>query len=555
MLEWISKHLFKTKSDIVEPKNRIRKDFVVLIVLDGFGVHPNSVGNAVIQAKTPFLDRVWTNGISTLINASGTYVGLPKDEAGNSEVCHLTIGTGKVIQQSLTKINESIINGKFNDLPVLKEAFEEVKKRGSNLHLMGILSAGGVHGHIDHLFKLMELAKTYDVNPYIHVFLDGRDTGLTDGYFYTSKLVQKIKELGIGKIASMCGRFYSMDRDNRWERTQMAYDCMVGIGKRKAEDPFGALQEAYKNGENDQVFVPTTMVNDKGKPIGAIKDNDVAIFFNFREDRARQITKAFVLPEIEHMNRPDLPKNLFFVTMTGYEDDLNTKVLFQPKKIDKTLASVISDNEMNQIHISETEKYAHVTYFFNGGVELKHKGEDFYNIPSPRVFDYAKTPEMSAELITDQVIYVLKNLKKRYYSFILINYANPDMLGHTGDINATIRSNEYIDDCVRKVVEESINAGGCVVLTADHGNCETMLDRVTMKVDTAHENSPVPFTIISEKGQLEQKLKNDRKIGIFEEEHMAIPTGMLADIAPTILGILGIEKPDSMDGEDLMKIL
>lgn len=551
MLDWIFKDN-EVKDDAPQVDDTLRRELVVLMILDGFGVHADKEGNAVLQAKTPFLDRAWTNGKSTLIHASGTHVGLPAQEAGNSEVGHLNIGAGQVVYQSLPRINDAIANGDFKNHPVIVEAMQEVKKRGSKLHFMGILSAGGVHGHIEHLFELIDIAKSNSISPHIHAILDGRDTGMTDGYFYLSKLVEKFKTSGVGKLSSVMGRFYGMDRDKRWERTQAAYNAMIGISSQTAQDPFELVQAAYQNNQNDQILTPTTMVDQKGVPVGPIQDNDVVLFFNFREDRARQITRAFVLEEFDGFIRPNLPKNLYFATMTGYEDGLPTHVIFPPKKIEQTLSSAISNANMRQLHISETEKYMHLTYFFNGGREQPNPGEDFFNIPSPKVFDYADTPAMSAEIIKDEVVYRLNNLDKRKYSFIVINFANPDMLGHTGNLEAAIKANEVTDRCAQEIAQKALSLGAAVLITADHGNCETMIDRVTKKIDTAHTNNPVPMVILTDLAQVSTDNGKNRKIGTGQDANI---TGILADIAPTVLGILGVRQPESMTGVNLLTVI
>ncbi len=531
----------------------VHKDFVVLLILDGLGVHPDKMGNAVLQANTPFLDTAWTYGRSTLIHASGTHVGLPQDEPGNSEVGHINMGSGQVVYQSLPRINDAIQSGDLHESPEIRKMFDEVKKRGSNLHFLGILSAGGVHGHIEHLFHLIDLAKKEKVQPYIHAILDGRDTGMTDGYFYISKLVQKMKETGTGKLASVMGRLYGMDRDNRWERTQRAYNAMVGLGERKATDPYALLQESYKQGENDQIIIPTSIVDQAGNPVGAIKDNDVVLFYNFREDRARQITKVFVKDTFDKFPKVNFPNNVYFTTMTGYSDDLDTHVVFPPKKVTETLSYVLSHNRLNQLHISETEKFMHVSYFFNGGIEMPHSGEDFFNIPSPKVFDYSNTPNMSAEIIKDEVIYRIDNMHKKKYSFILVNFANPDMLGHTGNLDATIKANEFIDKCAKDIAFKVLDKNGAVIMLADHGNCETMIDRVTKKVDTAHTNNPVPFIVLSDIAEITQSdPKKVVKVGTGSKANV---TGILADVAPTVLHILNVEPPQSMIGIDILSVI
>lgn len=535
----------KTKPDL-------RSKLVTLMILDGMGVHPDKLGNAVLQAKTPFLDKAWTYGLSTLIYASGTHVGLPVDEPGNSEVGHLNIGSGQVVYQSLPRINDSIANGDFENIEGVRKAFETAVERKSNIHFMGILTTAGVHGHIDHLFALLDVAKKYKVNPYMHLMLDGRDTPANDGYFFLSKLVQKTKELGIGKISSIMGRLYGMDRDNRWERTVKAYEAMVGIGERTAKDVFTFIQDVYKNNETDQFVLPTTMVDDQNNPVGPIKDNDVVVFFNFREDRARQITKAFVIDDFAGFKRNNYPKNLYFVTMTGYAEDLPTQVIFPPKKVYETLSSVISDAGLRQLHVSETEKFMHVTYFFNGGIEKPHPGEDFFNIPSPKVFDYSQIPQMSSFIIRDEVLYRLDHLNEKQYSFVLINFANPDMVGHTGNLEAGIRAVEVADECARDIAKKTVEKGGVAIIIADHGNCETMIDRITKKPDTAHTNNPVPFILVSDVRQFNESYNDSIKIGTGKK---ATPTGILADVAPTVLGVLGVKPGNDMTGVNLLEVL
>lgn len=529
------------------------KEFVTLIILDGFGIHPDAEGNTVLAAKTPFLDTAWTCAKSTLINASGTFVGLPGEEDGNSEVGHLNLGAGQVVYQTLPRINDAISTHQLDGNEVLKEAFKEVKRRGSNLHLTGVLSAAGVHGHIKHLFSLLELCRANGVDPYIHVMLDGRDAPPKDGFLYLSKLKQKTDELGIGKVASMQGRFYGMDRDSRWERVKLAYDAMVGLSQETFEDPIVAVQEAYARNETDQFFKPRTRVDASGRPVGPIKGNDIVIFWNFREDRARELTKAFVLKDFDHFVRRNYPENVYFATMTGYEEGVPAHVIFPPKNIKLSLAGYLEENGLPQLHVSETEKYMHVTYFFNGGIEAPHKGEDFFNIPSPKVDNYAMTPAMSAEIIRDETVKRIKEIKKKGYKFILVNFANPDMLGHTGDIRATIRANEIVDALTADIVKATISMGGAAVVTADHGNCETMIDRVTKEIDISHTNNPVPLMIIDKEEDL--LLKPGTKLLKVGVGPNAKATGLLADVAPTSLALVGLETPDSMTGVDLNSIL
>jgi 2,3-bisphosphoglycerate-independent phosphoglycerate mutase len=543
----------KSKNTEKEVKDTEIDRLVTLIILDGFGIHPDPMGNAVLGAKTPFLDTAWTHGKSTLIHASGTHVGLPAEVAGNSEVGHLNIGAGQVVYQSLPRINEAIAHHDLESNKVVKDMFKHLDKYHSKLHLVGVLSAAGVHGHIKHLFSLLELCKAKGIDPYIHVILDGRDTPPKEGYWYLSKLNAKIAELGIGHIASMMGRYYGMDRDSRWERTKLAYDAMVGISNNKFTDPVKALQDAYEDDTTDQFFIPSVAVDPRNNLIGKVQSNDAILFWNFREDRARQLTKAFVMPNWDHFVRRDYPENLYFVTMTGYEEGLPAKVIFPPNRVKLSLSEFLASNGIKQLHVSETEKYMHVTYFFNGGVEEAHEGEEFFNVPSPKVNDYSMTPAMSSEVIRDETVKRIKENKKFNYGFVLINFANPDMLGHTGDFRATVRANEITDKYTADIAKATLEVGGSVIITADHGNCETMINRETKEVDIAHTNNPVPITVLDSLDQLEGK--DGRKIEKIGTGDRAKTTGILADIAPTVLGSMGVDVPGIMTGMDLNRII
>lgn len=546
--------LFNNKSKATLPASTFSVTGpVALIILDGLGVHQDRRGNAVLQSKTPFLDTLWTNCKTTLLHASGVHVGLPELEPGNSEVGHLNIGSGQVVYQSLPMISDSIRSGKFRENPKLLEAFKVSKERGSSLHLMGVLSNGGVHGHIEHLYALLDICKEQGVSPYIHCYMDGRDTGLTEGKKFMTELLERLSTLGLGRIASIGGRLYGMDRDKRWERTQAAYDSMVGVSKSRGMDPIAVIQNAYDNDENDQIMTPTTIVDQNGEPVGSIEDNDVIIFWNFREDRARQITKAFVIEDFAYIKKEKPVRNLHFVTMTGYEDGLPAQVVFPPKKIEQSLARVISDTGRKQLHISETEKYMHVTYFLNGGYEEPHEGEDFFNIPSPRVFDYAQTPEMSSEIIRDEIMYRLERHEQFNYSFIAVNFANPDMLGHTGNLEACIEAVEFVDKTIKDVIVKTLELKGAVVVIADHGNCETEIDRDTGAINTYHTNNPVPMIIATDVSQC--TLADGKKAVKLGTGHDIPVSGMLADVAPTILALMGIEAPESMTGLNLLEVL
>jgi 2,3-bisphosphoglycerate-independent phosphoglycerate mutase len=530
----------------------VRK-FVTLIILDGFGVHPDREGNAVLAAKTPFLDTAWTYGRSTLIHAAGTHVGLPGENAGNSEVGHLNLGAGQVVYQSLPRINDAIKAHELKSNEVVKEMIATLKKRNTRLHLVGVLSPAGVHGHIAHLFSILDLCKIYDIDPYIHVILDGRDTTPMEGHLHVKRLEGKLEELGIGEIASIQGRFYGMDRDTKWDRTKLAYDVMIGISEESFTDPIDVVNMAYQDGEDDQFFKPRVRVDSQGKPVGPVRDGDAILFWNFREDRARQLTKAFVLKDFQHFVRRNYPRDIYFATMTGYEEGLSANVIFPPIPVKKSLSEVLSENNKTQFHISETEKFMHVTYFFNGGVEQSREGEVFFKVPSPGVVDYSEVPEMSAYGIRDETLKRIRNMSTDPFDFILLNFANPDMLGHTGDFKATVRANEIVDSCVAQIAKETLVAGGAVVITADHGNCETMINRTTKQIDIAHTSNPVPFTILKDINEIETKVGVPMlRIGTGPDAKV---TGLLADVAPTVLGLLGMQIPANMTGVDLRSVI
>jgi 2,3-bisphosphoglycerate-independent phosphoglycerate mutase len=527
--------------------------FVTLIIMDGLGIHPDREGNAVLAAKTPFLDTAWTYGRSTLIHAAGTHVGLPEGEPGNSEVGHLNLGAGQVVYQSLPRINDAIKARELESNIVIREMISVLKKRKTRLHLVGVLSPAGVHGHIAHLFSLLELCKDRGIDPYIHVILDGRDTTPMEGHLYVKKLEEKMAQLGIGEIASIQGRFYGMDRDNRWERTKLAYDAMIGIAEEKFTDPIEVVNMAYQNGEDDQYFKPRVRVNSEGRPVGPVSDGDAILFWNFREDRARQLTKAFVLKDFQYFVRRNYPKDVYFATMTGYEENLPANVIFPPIPIKKPLSEVLAENSKTQFHISETEKFMHVTYFFNGAVEQPREGEVFFKVPSPRVVDYAEIPEMGAYGIKDETVKRIKDISTNPIDFILLNFANPDMLGHTGDFKATVKANEIVDKCVAEISKETLAMGGAVIITADHGNCETMINRTTKQIDIAHTNNPVPLTILTSINEIERKARVPMlRIGTGPNAKVM---GLLADVAPTVLGLIGMEVPANMTGVDLRAVI
>lgn len=520
----------------------------VLLIMDGLGIRESAVGNAVLNARTPTLDMLWAQNPHALLKAAGKEVGLSQGDPGNSEVGHLNMGSGQIVYQSQPRIDEYIRIGKFAEIPSLKGAFSHAKDHSSDLHIVGLLSATGVHAHIEHLFELMRICKTHKVNPFIHVITDGRDTGLKDGYLYLNMLKAKIQEFGIGRIASISGRTYAMDRDHRWDRTERAYNAMIGNGERKAEDPIEVLQSSYQQGENDQTLTPTTIVNQEGEPVGIVKENDAVIFYNYREDRARQLTRAFVVDNFDGFFREKIP-GIYFLTMTGYEEGLPVKVLFDPFIIRSTVASIVSASGLKQLHVAESEKYAHVTYFFNGGVEQPHEGEEFIHIPSPKVFDFVEVPEMSAKEITDSVVPAIESRK---YNFVLINLANPDMIGHTGNYEQTVKAVEFTDTCVRRIVEAVMRVNGNIIITADHGNAEEMVDEMTGEVNAAHTSNPVPVIICrAESPCVLDGSVQGVKIGTGQN---AVERGILADIAPTVLRLLGQEPSQEMTGVDLLSV-
>lgn len=530
--------------NVVQPT----KKTVVLMILDGMGVRKEKIGNAVIKAKTPVMDSLWTQYSHCLLDASEKAVGLPPGYAGHSEVGHLNIGSGQIVYQVLTQIGEAIRTKRFMKNPVLVDSLRNAKKKKKAVHFLGILSPGGVHGHIDHLFRLMEICKDYGISPFIHVILDGRDTGPQDGYLYLNMLESKVEELGVGKVASVSGRKFAMDRNKNWDRTAKTYYAMLGRGERKSKDVLNLVNESYRAGENDQTFIPTTVVDESEKPVGVVEDGDVVIFYNYREDRSRQLTKAFITEESNGIERDGGPVNLDFITMTGYEEGLEAKVLFEPFRPENTVSDVISRAGLSQFHVSETEKYAHVTYFFNGGREQPHSGEEFKLIPSPDVFNYADTPDMSIKPVTEEAV---KAIKSKKYDFILINFANPDMLGHTGNFEATVESLETMDGMVKKVMDAVIESNADFIVTSDHGNCDQMVDEITGDPNTMHSLSPVPF-IVGKNETSFKILDNPDKIGTGQDSNVR---GILADVGVTILKMLDLEATDDMTGINLIPLI
>lgn len=516
---------------------------VVLVILDGWGLSSNQQGNSISKSRTPSIDKLNEYYPSTTLQASGISVGIPWGESGNSEVGHMTLGAGKIIYQNLPRITLSVQDGSFFRNEALSNSMQDVQEKKGSLHLMGLMGEGAVHSYSEHLYALIEMASIQRIeNLYLHIITDGRDSSPTCGTKVIKMLQDKLKIKGVGKIATVCGRNWTMDRNNNWERIEKAYKMMTQGEGEHITDPIKYLQDSYAKGITDEYIEPGVLT-ENGKPVALVQDGDTVIFFNFREDRARQITKAFVLPEFDGFKREKRLK-IDFVTMTEYEKDLPVSVAFPPEKIENGLGEILSQNRKKQMRIAETEKYAHVTYFFNGGKEEPWSGEDRLLIPSPSVSKFDQAPEMSADKITERVIEALE-LKK--YDFILINYANADMVGHTGNMEATIKAVEVVDKNLSVLIPAVLQEGGCLLITADHGNAEELQNLRTGEINTEHSSNPVPFWYITSDNHREE-IKNNPK-----QEYD--PGGLLSDIAPTVLEIMGIEKPKEMNGESLLPLL
>ena len=504
---------------------------IALIIMDGFGESKIAEGNAVLNAKTPNLDKLVSECPNTLIAASGMDVGLPEGQMGNSEVGHTNIGAGRIVYQDLTRVSKSIVDGDFFTNEVLVEAMNNAKN--SALHLMGLISDGGVHSHIDHLKALIKMAKEQGVeNVFVHGFTDGRDVAPTSALSFVEDIENYMNEVGVGKFASLSGRYYAMDRDKRWERVQLAYEVMVNGKGNTATSAKEAIEKSYADDKIDEFVVPTVMVDENGQPVGLIKENDSIVFGNFRPDRAREITRALVCDEFVGFDRPCM--KTFFVCLTTYDVTIkNVHVAFKPQSLENTLGEYLAKNEKTQLRTAETEKYAHVTFFFNGGVEEANEGEERLLVPSPKVATYDLQPEMNAPELTEKV---LSKIDEDKYDFIVLNYANPDMVGHTGIVDAAIKAVETVDTCVGKVVEKILSKNGNVLITADHGNAELMQDPETKTTVTAHSTNPVPFIVVGEEFKT-SKLRDG---------------GRLSDIAPTVLDMMNLKKPEEMTGESLI---
>ena len=507
---------------------------VVLVILDGWGYREPTDGNAIAAAETPVMDSLWAAYPHTLIRTSGKAVGLPEGQMGNSEVGHLNIGAGRVVPQELVRISDAVEDGTLKQNNALVQVCQEVKSRGGKLHLVGLCSEGGVHSHLDHLLGLLDFAKDQQLSDVcIHAITDGRDTQQTEGVEAIQKLEDYIKKIGVGRIVTISGRYYAMDRDRRWDRVQQAYQVMTQDGLGDGRSAVEVLKASYESGLTDEFVQPTRI------DTGAVEPEDGVIFFNFRPDRARQLTQAFVDPEFNAFEREQI-QPLSFATFTQYDPTFPVLVAFEPQNLNNILGEVIAKHGLRQFRTAETEKYAHVTYFFNGGLELPFEGEDREMVQSPMVATYDRAPAMSAEEVTDVV---LAAIKKRIYSLIVINYANTDMVGHTGNMAASVQAVETVDRCIGRLIESINKAGGTALITADHGNAEYMWDE-SGNPWTAHTTNPVPFILVEGEGL---------KIPGYGTEVALCNDGCLADIAPTILEILKLPQPPEMTGRSLLQ--
>ena len=505
---------------------------VVLMILDGYGLNDNCDHNAVCEGRTPVMDQLMSQCPFVKGNASGLAVGLPDGQMGNSEVGHLNMGAGRIVYQELTRITKSIQDGDFFDVPEFLQAVENCKKNHSALHLWGLVSDGGVHSHNTHIYGLLELAKRNGLDKvYVHCFLDGRDTPPASGKGFVEELEAKMKEIGVGKVASVMGRYYAMDRDNRWDRVERAYNALTKGEGKTAVSAADGIQASYDAEVNDEFVEPFVVVED-GKPVAVVNDHDSVIFFNFRPDRAREITRAFCDDEFKGFAR-EKRLDLTYVCFTDYDDTIANKlVAFKKESIVNTIGQYLADHNMTQARIAETEKYAHVTFFFNGGVEEPNKGEDRILVPSPKVATYDLQPEMSAPAVCDKLVEAIKSGK---YDVIIINFANPDMVGHTGIEDAAIKAIETVDACVGRTVDAVKETDGILFICADHGNAEQLVDYETGTPFTAHTTNPVPFILVNADPSF--KLREG---------------GCLADIAPTLIELMGMEQPKEMTGKSLL---
>ena len=514
-----------------------RKRPIILTVLDGWGYRAETSGNAIALARKPAYDELIQNFPNTLIHTSGPYVGLPEGQMGNSEVGHMNMGAGRIVHMDITRIDLLIANKQLQNVPLFKQAME--RGRAHQLHLMGLLSDGGVHSHIQHLFALLEMARQSGVkNVFVHCFMDGRDTPPHSGESFVRQLQQKMRELGVGQIASLTGRYYAMDRDNRWERMELAYRAIVhGQAETRTGDPIAALQHSYAQEVTDEFVKPIVVAAGEGaaaKPLGQIRDDDAVIFFNYRADRARQMTYALAAPDFDKFADTGRPRNLFYVAVTQYDKNWPwLKFVIAPEKLEHILAQVFAELQYKNLRTAETEKYAHVTYFFNGGIEKPFAGEERILVPSPKVASYDLKPDMSAQGITDTVV---KAIAGQEFDAIIMNYANADMVGHSGKLEAAIKAVEAVDAGLAQIYQalKSRFDDAAWIITADHGNAEMMIDPNTSGAHTYHTTNPVPLILVS--GEKDLRLN---------------PGGSLRDIAPTMLSALGQLSPPEMTGRDL----
>src|ERR1700688_1823443 len=508
---------------------------IVLTVLDGCGYRAEPKDNAIALARKPAYDELLRKFPNTLIHTSGPFVGLPEGQMGNSEVGHMNIGAGRIVHMDITRIDLMIANKQLENVPLFQQAMDRGRER--QLHFIGLLSDGGVHSHIQHLFALLEMAKHKKVEKvFVHCFMDGRDTPPNSGREFVGQLQHKMRDLGVGEIATLVGRYYAMDRDNRWERIELAYRAMVhGEAPTRTDDPVAALGKSYEQDVTDEFIKPivvTKGTGDSASPVGLIRDEDAVIFFNFRADRARQMTYALAAPDFDKFADPQRPKNLFFVATTQYDKNWPwLKYVISPEKLEQILAQVFAELDYKNLRCAETEKYAHVTYFFNGGVEKPFGGEERVMVPSPKVPTYDLKPEMSAAGIADTIV---KAVEKGDFDAIVMNFANADMVGHSGKLEAAIKAVETVDECLGRIRQVLQPRGGAWIVTADHGNAETMIDPVTGGPHTYHTTNPVPLILATE-----------------DEIGPLSPGGSLRDVAPTLLGILGLPVPREMTGRDL----
>lgn len=522
---------------------------LLLLILDGWGIAEPGIGNAVARANPANFTNLWFSYPHTQLVASGQAVGLPEGIFGNSEVGHINLGAGRVVFQDLLRLNNAIADGSFFQNKAFTGALEHANKNNSNIHLMGLTGLGAVHSEISHLYSLLIFFKKNNIPPSrvkIHIFTDGRDSTPRSGKAIVEGLTKKLEMDQTGQIASISGRYFAMDRDNRWDRTQKAYDALTGKSENKAKNPVDVIEQSYGKNVTDEFIEPYTIVDESGIPVGPIRDKDAIVFFNYRPDRARQLTKAFILDDLSKLKtssgevinnfpRGSKLKDIFFVSLTNYERNLPvSSVAFTPEEVTMPIARVLAERNMTQLHIAETEKYAHVTYFFNGGLEQPFQLEERILIDSPKVASYVQTPEMSTTKITNAI---LEKIALKEYDFIVVNFANADMVGHSGDIEATIKGIQTIDKHIGILSNAILTSGGGMIITADHGNAEVMIKIGTGEPDTEHNISPVPALFV-----FNELIGND----------VQLPQGLLADIAPTILGILQIPKPSQMTGRSLL---